>query len=68
MAAERVTIADIDAKLRGLHGDTKQRLVAKKQSLLAPAGGAGILLLIIMFLLGRRAGKKKTTFVEIRRV
>ena len=32
-------------------------------------GGWGIVILIaLFFLLGKRAGKKKTTFVEIRRV
>jgi hypothetical protein len=28
----------------------------------------GVVLLVIFYLLGRRSGKRKTTFVEIRRV
>jgi hypothetical protein len=68
MANERISLTDIDAKLRSLQGDARSRVVAKKQPMLAGAGGMGLVLLIIMYLLGRRTGKKKTTFVEIRRV
>jgi hypothetical protein len=68
MAAERISLSDIDSKLRGIQGDAKSRLDDRKQPLIAGAGGMGLLLLIIMYLIGRRSGKKKTTFVEIRRV
>jgi hypothetical protein len=68
MAAERISLADIDSKLRGIQGGAKARIDDRKQSLAAGAGGMGLVLLIIMYLLGRRSGKKKTTFVEIRRV
>jgi hypothetical protein len=67
MATERISLTDIDSKLRSLQGDARARVVSKKQPMVAGAGGAGLLLLIVMYLLGRRTGKKKTTFVEIRR-
>jgi hypothetical protein len=68
MATDRISLTDIDSKLRSLQGDARSRVIAKKQPAIAGAGGLGLVLLIIMYLLGRRTGKKKTTFVEIRRV
>jgi ABC-type enterobactin transport system permease subunit len=40
----------------------------KKQSLASAAAVGGVVLVLIVFLLGKRSGRKKSTFVEIRRV
>lgn len=68
MATERVTLDDIDSKLRTLQGDARARIDDKKQPVLAGVGVLALVLLILMYLLGRRSGKKRTTFVDIRRV
>jgi hypothetical protein len=68
MSTERVSLSDIDGKLRELSGDVKGKVEAKKPPILAGLGALGLLLLILAYFFGKRTGKKKTTFVEIRRV
>lgn len=68
MSTERVSLSDIDGKLRELSGDVKGKVEAKKSPILAGLGALGLLLLILAYFFGKRSGKKKTTFVEIRRV
>jgi uncharacterized membrane protein YvbJ len=68
MSDKKITPKDLEAKLTEFHGDITGKLQDKKQTMIAIAGGIGVVLLLIFFLLGRRSGKKKTTFVEIRRV
>lgn len=71
MAARSTTVItrdDLENKLRSLQGDIQGRVDDRKQSILATGASIGLVLMIIMFLLGRRSGRKKTTFVEIRRV
>jgi hypothetical protein len=62
-----ITRDDLEAKFRALQDGVTHKVEGGKQSLMAVAGGVGLFLLVLMFLLGRRSGKKKTTFVEIRR-
>jgi len=64
----KITRDDLESKLRALQGDVQGKVDDKKSTLFAAGAGIGALLLIIFFLLGKRSGKKKTTFVEIRRV
>jgi hypothetical protein len=68
MTADPIKLTDIEGKLRELSGDVKSKVVAKKPPILAGLGALGLLLLILAYFFGRRSGKKKTTFVEIRRV
>lgn len=63
-----ITRDDLENKFRALQGDIQGRVDDRKQSLVTTGASIGIVLLIIFFLLGRRSGRKKTTFVEIRRV
>ena len=63
-----ITRDDLESKLRAFQGDIKGKVDDKKSTLMTAGAGLGTLLLIIFFLLGRRSGKKKTTFVEIRRI
>jgi hypothetical protein len=64
----KITRDDLESKLRAFQGDVQGKVDDKKSTLMAAGAGLGALLLIIFFLLGRRSGKKKTTFVEIRRI
>ncbi len=64
----KITRDDLESKLRALQGDVQGKVDDQKNTLMAAGAGLGTLLLIIFFLLGKRSGKKKTTFVEIRRI
>jgi hypothetical protein len=68
MAQQRITREDLEAKFRGAQEGWQGRLEDKKQTLLTVATVGGVVLLLLFFVLGRRSGRKKTTFVEIRRV
>jgi hypothetical protein len=63
-----VTRGDIEAKLREVKAEVDQTAADAKPKLQRVAIGLGLALLVLTFLLGRRAGRKRTTFVEIRRV
>jgi hypothetical protein len=68
MAHQRITRADLESKFRETQSGWQGKLNDKKQTLATVATAGGIVLLLIFFLLGKRSGRKKTTFVEIRRV
>jgi hypothetical protein len=68
MAQPRITRADLESKFRETQNGLQGKLSDKKQTLMTVATTGGVVLLIIFFLLGKRSGRKKTTFVEIRRV
>jgi hypothetical protein len=66
--AQRITRDDLESKFRDVQGNLQGKLHDRKQALITAATAAGVILLIVFFLLGRRSGRKKTTFVEIRRL
>ncbi len=67
-APTKITPADLENKLRAFQGHVQGKMDDKKSTLMAVGVGLGTFMLILFFVLGRRSGKKKTTFVEIRRV
>ncbi len=64
-----ITKADLQAKFEQIQttveGTVDEAKGASNRVLLI---GGGILLLVFMYVLGRRSGKKRRTYVEIRRV
>ncbi|MDP2291946.1 MAG: hypothetical protein Q8M22_12210 [Actinomycetota bacterium] len=68
MAQQRITRDDLESKFREAQGGWQGKLNDQKQTLATIATVGGVVLLILVFLIGKRSGKKKTTFVEIRRV
>ena len=68
MSQQRITRDDLEAKFKALQDDVQHRVNDKKQSMTTAAVVGGALLLLIVFFLGKRAGKKKTTYVELRRI
>ena len=68
MSAQTVSLADIEAKLRGIDDSVRGRVADKRQTLVAGAIVSGLFVLLLAYFFGRRTGKKKTTFVEIRRL
>jgi len=68
MAQPRITREHLEASFADSQSLIQGKANDKKQTLMTAAAVGGIILLLIFFLLGKRAGKKKTTFLEIRRV
>ena len=66
--AQRITREDLEGRFRTVQNDLQGKLEDKKQNIMAAVAVGGVVLLLIFYVLGRRSGKKKTTFVEIRRV
>ena len=68
MAQAKITRNDLEARFKALQDDVNTKVNNKKQSLASAAAVGGVLVILIVFLLGKRSGRKKSTFVEIRRV
>ncbi|MGI8751892.1 MAG: hypothetical protein ACR2MN_06215 [Acidimicrobiales bacterium] len=63
----RVELSDLTAKLNQIRGEVDNTTDAAKP-LLTYAGVAGVVLLVgVTFVLGKRRGRRKSTWVEIRR-
>lgn len=67
MAQARITREDLEARFRTVQEDLQGRLDDRRQGIVAVASAVGIVVLVVAYLLGRRAGRRRTTFVEIRR-
>jgi hypothetical protein len=64
---ERISADDLQRKIQSLQ-DTIQGSVEDQKSRLVAVGGVALVAaLLLLFLLGRRSGRKRSTFVEIRR-
>lgn len=68
MAQQRITRDDLENRFRALQDDVQGKVHDKKQTMTTVAIAGGVVLLLLFFFLGKRSGKKKTTFVEIRRL
>jgi LPXTG-motif cell wall-anchored protein len=66
--APRITREDIETKLRQLKGDTEEVAQSQKTNGIIVAALGGVLIIALAYFLGRRKGKKKSAFVEIRRL
>jgi hypothetical protein len=64
----RVEIGDIRAKLEEIRGEIDETTESAKPYAVYAAVGGVVLALILAFLLGRSRGKRKNTWVEIRRL
>lgn len=63
----RITRDDLEARFSAIQHDLQGRLDDRRQSLVALAATVGVVAVVIVYLLGRRSGRRRTTFVEIRR-
>jgi hypothetical protein len=68
MTQQRITRDDLESKFRSLQDEVQGRVSDSKQNLVAAGAVVAVVLLLLMFVLGKRSGRKKTTFVEIRRL
>ncbi|MGH9165446.1 MAG: hypothetical protein ACRDZW_08055 [Acidimicrobiales bacterium] len=65
---EPITRATIEAKLRQIRDEVDTTTDAAKPYALVAGVAVAVLVVGLTFLLGRRRGRRKTTFVEVRRV
>ena len=68
MSQQRITRDDLEAKFKALQDDVSHKVNDKRQTMTTAAIAGGVLLLLIFFFLGKHSGKKKTTYVELRRI
>jgi pyruvate/2-oxoglutarate dehydrogenase complex dihydrolipoamide acyltransferase (E2) component len=64
----RIEPGDIEAKLQAIQGDANETAERAKPTIAAAAVGGVVLLILVAFVLGRRRGRRKSTWVEIRRL
>jgi hypothetical protein len=64
----RVEIGDIQAKLVEIRGDVDETVERAKPVGVYVAVGGAILVIVVAFLLGRSRGRRKDTWVEVRRL
>jgi hypothetical protein len=65
---KKVTRDDLERGFRGLQGEVKEKVDEQRSKLVMVATVGGMIVVLLVFLFGRRSGRKKNTFVEIRRV
>ena len=68
MATAHISRDDLEAKFRSVQEQLQGIADDKEQAAKGAAVAGGVLALVIAYWLGRRSGKKKTQYVEIRRV
>lgn len=64
----KIEITDIRAKLGEIRGDIDETTESVKPMLTYAAVAGAVVLVGVAFLLGRRRGRRKATWVEIRRL
>jgi hypothetical protein len=64
----RVEIGDIRSKLEAIRGDTVETAEKAKPVAVMVAVAGAVVFVGVAFLLGRRHGRRKSTWVEIRRL
>jgi len=64
----RIEVRDIQAKLEEIRGDTTEAAEQAKPVAMMAAVAGVVVVVGIAFLLGRRRGRRKSTWVEIRRL
>jgi membrane protein DedA with SNARE-associated domain len=65
---ERVTLDDLESKLRDLGGSATSAAAQAKAPVLGAAAAGGVLAIAAVYVLGRRRGRKEAPVLEIRRI
>jgi hypothetical protein len=66
--SDRVSLDDLESKLRDLGGTATSAVGGAKAPVLGGAAVAGVLAVAAVYLLGRRRGRKEAPVLEIRRI
>ncbi|MEJ7584009.1 MAG: hypothetical protein WKF43_07955 [Acidimicrobiales bacterium] len=59
---------DIEAKFREIQGELEETAESAKGMAIAIGAAVAVVVVLGVVLLGRRRGRKKTTFIEVRRL
>lgn len=59
---------DLREALQGFQDGLRGAIGDRRQTLVTVGAVVGVTVLVVAYLLGRRVGRRRTTFVEIRRV
>ena len=68
MSAEPIRLTDIEGKLRQLDDDVRGKVASKRNTIIVGAVATALGVLLFAYLFGKRSGRKRSTFVEIRRL
>lgn len=68
MSSDKITPADLEAKLREFSSEVDEAGDQAKQYAVLGAVGVGLVIFAVAFMSGRRRGRQKSTVVEIRRI
>lgn len=71
MATETETLSskeDLRETLQGFQDGLRGAIDDRRQTFVTVGAVVGVTVLVVAYLLGRRVGRRRTTFVEIRRV
>ena len=64
----RIEVSDLRGKLQEIRGEVDETTEASKSYLVAGAVAGVVVLVAVAFVLGRKRGRRKSTWVEIRRL
>lgn len=64
----RIEISDIKSKLEEIKGDAGETVERSRSIAVAAAVAGAVVIVGVAFFLGRRRGRRKSTWVEIRRL
>jgi hypothetical protein len=64
---QKITRDDVEATLRSFQGGVTDEVESRRKQIIIGAAGLLVLTIVIAFLIGKRRGRRKSTFVEIRR-
>ena len=65
---DTITQKDIEAKFREIKGDIDETAESAKGIAITVGAVVAVVVVLGVFVLGKRRGKKKTTFIEVRRL
>ena len=66
--SKKITRDDLEEKLREIQGDVTKGVDTARPAVSALAVGVGVVIISVVFLIGIKVGRKRNTFVEIKRI
>jgi hypothetical protein len=64
----KISRDDLEREFRALQGETREMVDEQSNKLMTIGIVGTVIVVVIIFLLGRRSGRRKNTYIEIRRV
>jgi hypothetical protein len=64
----KISRDDLEREFRSLQGEAREMVDEQSNKLITMGVLGAVIVVVIIFLLGRRSGRRKNTYIEIRRV